>query len=491
MRIQKLIIKAIHQDLFSDNVTEINFGNITLITSAENGTGKTSLLRFLLYSFGYTIPSTQGFDMKNYSTELYLEYNDNIRLIKRIENKLTITFEDNVIIEFNLGLDKDKKKSIATIFEVDNTAILPFLLGTFYMDQDKGWKLFNRGKVIGIHSFYIEAFIFALENEETNLEFYGKIKNLEDEIERYSAISDVYKLKSNVRNNKPINKQTDLAKELLLKKATLNYDIDQLSSQIYSLKQITTNNEYLGSMIENYKLLISYEGKDFVLKKSHIKNFEANQNITNVDISDLKIEKEELGKQLEEIIVEIEKTHELLSVKELSDELINEIHDIPLNEVNLKELIFKKKKELSELKKQENEAIQTNAHDVYSFLKEKIKKYTQQLGVFEYIEKDDDYVLTRNLKAYSGVTLHKLALSYKLAYYDCIKKYLNIEIPFIIDSPGTGEATDANINLMMQVLYHNFQNSQIIIASLKVEDINIQIDKKIFIEGRLMEKRNY
>ena len=40
------------------------------------------------------------------------------------------------------------------------------LLGTFYVDQEKGWTILNRGVVIGSNHFNIEELIRGLSNRD-------------------------------------------------------------------------------------------------------------------------------------------------------------------------------------------------------------------------------------------------------------------------------------------------------------------------------------
>ena len=52
------------------------FDKSTLIYSDKNSKGKTTLLRFILYSIGYNIPSTKKINFNNFTTELLLSNNN-------------------------------------------------------------------------------------------------------------------------------------------------------------------------------------------------------------------------------------------------------------------------------------------------------------------------------------------------------------------------------------------------------------------------------
>ena len=76
----------------------------TLITSKVNSVGKTSLLRMLLYSLGYKIPSTKGlnFNKMYFITEIninkidyeFFRHNDNLK-INNITNKSSMILAEN------------------------------------------------------------------------------------------------------------------------------------------------------------------------------------------------------------------------------------------------------------------------------------------------------------------------------------------------------------------------------------------------------------
>ena len=67
MKIEKLYIS---NGIF--NPIEVIFDKNTLITSDANARGKTTLLRFLLHSLGYKIPSTKKVNMMERFTEVYV-----------------------------------------------------------------------------------------------------------------------------------------------------------------------------------------------------------------------------------------------------------------------------------------------------------------------------------------------------------------------------------------------------------------------------------
>ena len=121
---------------------------VNLIFSKKNSRGKTTLLRILLYGLGYSIPNTKKmkFEKLDIKVELETEHLNKIVLnrINRFMIEVTVGSEKKTLI-----LPNQQNELHKLIFNTSNIDILSNLLGSFYVDQEKGWTLLNRGKVIG------------------------------------------------------------------------------------------------------------------------------------------------------------------------------------------------------------------------------------------------------------------------------------------------------------------------------------------------------
>ena len=119
----------------SERVIDFSAG-VNLIFSKDNSTGKTTLLRFLLYSLGYNIPNTRKikFDTCEVETMIHCETAGEIKLFRY----------SNDFIEATIN---DKKKTFilpdqlfdlhSIIFNTSNSDVLSNILGAFYTDQEK------------------------------------------------------------------------------------------------------------------------------------------------------------------------------------------------------------------------------------------------------------------------------------------------------------------------------------------------------------------
>ena len=115
----------------------------------------------------------------------------------------------------------------------------------------------------------------------------------------------------------------------------------------------------------------------------------------------------------------------------------------------------------------------------------RVKKYASILGVEDMLDNNTTFLLTDNLKRYSGAKLHLLVFAYRLALLKEIQNTTGECIPLIIDSPMAGELDEDNLSKMFQLLNTEFSNNQLIIASIfdinKITPINkiITLDKGV------------
>ena len=127
---------------------EIKFTDfVNLIYSKKNSSGKTTLLRIMLYGLGYDIPSTKklNFDKLQILLEIYNEKEESIKLVRINKN----------IIEIELNAEKQtfilpeqREELLRLIFGSSSRDVLDNLLGSFYMDQGldpiKSWCSYRK-----------------------------------------------------------------------------------------------------------------------------------------------------------------------------------------------------------------------------------------------------------------------------------------------------------------------------------------------------------
>ena len=161
--------------------------NVHIFYSAVNSTGKTTLMRAILYTLGFNIPDTELIKFGNYEFTMKLQVNGKIFDIVRKNNLMIVNTN-----EFDLPVDELTVRTI--LFGSTNQDLLNNILGTIYFDQDKGWTLLNRGTIIGINRFCIENFFRGLNNDDSldTFKLESELKAINKKIAQYSLMSNSF-----------------------------------------------------------------------------------------------------------------------------------------------------------------------------------------------------------------------------------------------------------------------------------------------------------
>ena len=182
-----MIIKSLKVSDSKNNYL-YNFEEKTMIFSHENSKGKTTLLRFILYALGYQIPATEGIgDFNKFKFEILINIDDKDQKIFRQNDYVEVLIDDNVY-KYTLPIQENELHS--TIFGIDNIVILNNLLAVYYIDQEKGWTLLNRGKIIGNIRFNIEEFVAGISEIDIN-NLLSEKKVLNNELKKYRYFKNV------------------------------------------------------------------------------------------------------------------------------------------------------------------------------------------------------------------------------------------------------------------------------------------------------------
>ena len=450
------------------------FDKLSLIWSKDNSYGKTTLIRFILYAFGFDVPSTKRIKLDKYWTELVID-NPSKKVVRNNNYFVVECLDCDCKKEFDLSTSSLNAHSF--LFGLNNVRVIDNLLGTFYIDQEKGWTLLNRGKVISSRiGFNIEEFIIGLSNKDTS-SFDARIDKLQEDIDRYSAIFNVVSLSEEQQQG---YKEEEQLSDLKCIKSNLKSAIREKEKQRKEIKTIFDNNNKLIEIIESYRIMVRIpQSKEEVrVTKENIIDYGINQFMLGSQINEIDIEIEQLKKELAENDVLLQEYDGLINVDEASKQIMAQVKATNLNQTKLETLIESLKAEKRQLEEERNTLV---SHDclVENFLSEKIKSFAEKLKVFDrYVNKEKNYLKTRNLKEYTGALYHKVTLCYRLAYYSIVKEYLNLELPFIIDSPGSAEVKPEGMAEMLS-LVKDVVKEQIIVSSIYENELGIPESKKI------------
>lgn len=457
---------------------EISFSKKTnLIYSTKNSCGKTTFIRSILYALGYGIPSTKGLPFKKMEFELIVESkNIEYKLIRRQDYMSVMNAEE----ERNYTLPIDLYDIHSLLFGTNNANILDSILGAFYVDQEKGWTMLNRGKAIGSIHFSIEQLVIGISGRDASA-LISKIKKINRELAKYKYMYSVSEyqeeLNEFIGNVSYDSFDETIEKELMM----LKMQKYSLENNIKQIKMILRRNKQVFDLVDEMKLVVKMEdGREVLVTKDNLVGYQDN---TDYLIAKRKILEGDLAEYDKKIFrLETQKREEgkLFDSETLIEQFDAKIKNINIDSVSVAKVITsltsdknKAKTELENLAKNNNDAITT----LYNY----IKKYGNEFGL------EDDYfsnIFTRDLKSLSGAILHKLVFAFKLAYIKVITDKIGVALPIILDSPSGREVEQDTIQLMLDVLQRDFSDHQIIIAFIfdfKLKDKNIiQFEKSLF-----------
>lgn len=476
-----MIFKSIHlKEGFFERTIKFSAG-VNLIHSEKNSCGKTTLLRFMLYALGYNIPNTRKFKFSRCEVELEIEV-DTIGIVffRRYNNNiLEVTLENKkrtfILPEQRIDLHK-------RIFRTQNIDILENLLGAFYVDQEKGWTLLNRGVVIGSIHFNIEELIRGLAGYDCS-GLIRKEAQTSRELKKYKQMFSIAQYKETLNEElgtliaDGYEDEIDVAmNQLMLRKKQLKFELRRIDNTLADNKRFK---KFIGDM----KLLIEApDGSVFPVKENNIVGM---NDVVDLLITKRKLVSTELNKissQLDKLEKEKSKEYEQLEFYKSASQLDlfdKRLAQIPLNPLAIKQEIARLEKEIKLIRNKITN-LTKNDNKVVLEMAKNVIKYAEELGLGNQEIIPASYIFTSNLKELSGAVLHKMIFAFRLAYIIAIENVIKVKLPIILDSPSGKEVDQSNIKLMMDILKRDFSDHQIIIASIFKYDF----DKVNYIEIR-------
>lgn len=441
--------------------------NNNLIFSKFNSSGKTTLLRSILYGFGYKIPHTKYFKFSKCTTDLLLKgtINGDIQLSRNNEDSIKLIYKQKSEI---FVLPEQHKDVLEIIYGTSNIELLNNILGAHYIDQEKGWTLLNRGVVIGSIHFNIEELLRGLNNKDSE-NLLASQQKLKNKIDKYKHILNIAEYKRSVA-------QLDYSLVPEEKNERIASEIDQLqirknllNKKIKSISRTLNDNRRFKKFISEMSILIRDEsGKEIQVTSENIVGLN--------DSIDLLIAKMKMyEKLLIQLTKEIDKLEVIRKREESQLSFIKSIDPIelfdttisrlPLNENVIENNLKDLQNELGEINKKLNDLSRSNNSSMNNIIKS-INRFAKKLNLDGSENFGEKYLFTSNLKELSGAVLHKTVFAFKLAYILEIQNKLNIKLPIILDSPSGKEVDQENIQKMMDILQDEFRDNQIIIASI-------------------------
>ena len=460
--------------------------SVNLIFSKENSKGKTTLLRFMLYSLGYNIPNTRKirFDRCEIVTTILV---DNV-------GKMVLSRYSNDFIEATVA---DEKKTYIlpdqlhdlhkVIFGTDNTDVLNNILGAIYADQEKGWTLLNRGTAIGSIRFNIEELIRGLSGCDCS-DLIRKETQLSKELSKYRQMASVAKYREEivaesgtlVSDSYSVESDATIAQLLMQQKA--------LQSELRRIDKSLSGNKRVRQYVAEMKLTVRLpDGTIFPITADSIVGLTdtidfliAKRKIVSADLRSVMHQLANTQKEQENEAEQLA----FFQSESMIDIFDRRIASVPIDASAIAKEIKRLEKMLKVVRKEISRKTKSDTGVVMS-LYENMVKYAAELGVGNSESIASSYLFTSNLKELSGAVLHKTVFAFRLAYITEIEKHLGIKLPIILDSPSGKEVDQANIQLMVNILKRDFSGNQSIIASIFQYDF--ETVNTIEIVNRLIE----
>lgn len=476
-------MKFINLEVIYDGVSrKFNFSEYTnLILSKENSVGKSTLLRLLFYAMGYSIPSTKGINFSKVSCKLLLETMQGQFLLERNNNQLEMEIDNK---KYLFILPNESEELHALVFGSNNISVITNIIGAIYLDQEKGWTLLNKGFVIGRIYFNLNQLVAGLAErdiEELELELFS----VNTELKKYKTMKNLYDYKTSLIDLDSSVTSDDYIDELERDINVLRFEKNNLDKQIKEMELSIKDNKAFVKYIENMKLFVVDGEREILVTKDNLANFDDNQNLINTRKKILEIRSSKIDTKINKVKNQIDKESQLVSLQSEIQKFDNQVADLIINPLSVDKIIKQLKNRDHELKEIIKNKITIN-NNVINNLYFTIKKYAQELNVYQYMDDNKNYIFTNDLKGLSGAVYHKIVFIFKIAYVIEIEKYLKIKLPIVLDSPSGREVDQKNIEDIMNILNRDFKENQIIIASIyedyKFDSISkIEISKGLFL----------
>lgn len=459
---------------------------VNLVFSKANSKGKTTLLRFMLYSLGYNIPSTRKIKF------------DHCEVIARIHSDsvgdMILSRFDNGFIEAAYEGEKttyilpDQLHNLhKIIFGTENVDVLNNILGAIYSDQEKGWTLLNRGTAIGSIRFNIEELIRGLSGCDCS-DLIRSEKQLAKELSKYRQMFSVAKYRESiiaesrtlVADNYTVESDAVISQLLIQQNA--------LQNELKRIDKTLTDNKRVRHYVAEMKLMIQLPdgttvpvtAENVVGLSDTIDYLIAKRKMISADLRSVMHQLSELQKEQ----TDEEEQLAFFRSERLIDIFDKKIAAVPIDAVAIDKEIKRLEKALKAVRKEISVKTKSDTGVIKS-LYENMVKFATELGVGNGESIASSYLFTSNLKELSGAVLHKTVFAFRLAYIAEIEKHLGIKLPIILDSPSGKEVDQANIQLMINILKRDFSGNQIIIASIfqyDFDSVNL-----VEIKNRLIE----
>ena len=446
---------------------------LNIIYSKKNSVGKTTFLRAIFYAIGYPIPSTKG--IKFDKMEFWLTIDNNNKRFKLYRQNSYLSVDDGTNqIDYSLPTDWYEVHSLLT--GCDNKEILDNLLGASYMDQEKGWTLLNRGKVIGNIPFNIEALVRGLGGKACSDELL-QLEAVKRQLKKYEYMYSVAEYQEAIYEAGEDIEYDEFDEAIDRRIEILRAERKPILDEMKQIKNILRKNKLLAEYIADMKLMVQTPmGDEIPVTQETLVGFNDNNELLSARREMLAASLDEINRKIVSFEKKRVKDNQLFKVQTVIEAFDSDIKKISVDAIATQRIIDQLKRERKKLQERIRAMTKQN-NDVVEELHECISAYAKKLDINEvYVASNKDYIFTNDLKSLSGTILHKIVFSFKLAYIKLIKEKTGIILPIVLDSPTGREVELDTVEKMLQIIQRDYPEHQLIIASIHDYCLN---DKKI------------
>lgn len=465
MKIKEIVIET------NDEYGKFSFGDNTFISSDKNRSGKTTLMRSIVWAMGIKGHFlTDKIDVKTLKTiltfdnevQLYRK-NDEIKVLRNgVEKQFDITSEYDEFINFAYGL---------------STSLFEALLFGCYIDQDNGWKVINRGKISPNSSNYnLENLLLLISKQEQ------KAREYEDLWKRYKGIEkkaiELKEAKKVMRYSAKTIKLSESQEVIISRMNHYNNLLEKSRERLKVLRTSASSDRKFIDFIDNNDVMVSVDGKMHKLTKDSlvVNQFENIWIKREIELVQKNIT--EYSLKLDELASSISQQLELFNDSNTDNEAIKEFGFL---NSKIDNMIFNLKSKRTNIKKTMDNFISRNAKVFNEF----IASITE---ICDFVKVDPRKIISsEKWKGLSGTRRMVLVLSIRVAFNKIAFDQGLPSLPMIIDSPAANEIDDefiAKINEIIEKI-----EGQKVIASLATTGIKFESDVQIKLGNQLLTSK--
>lgn len=441
----------------------IPIGQHTSYFSDSNSTGKTTLLRSILYGLGFDIPNTPNVAYDEYCFKLSVVVRKKVFDLERRGSLFVVDGKP-----FDLPAERTLVHSV--LFGESNADILNNILGTFYIDQDYGWTIVGYGHFGGSNMYNLSSLLDGLNHFDDN-GLKNEIANISKEIKKYRFIESAVEKRNefletesgDIVKNEPTFEVDELKRTL----SEVEFKLNKVNNDITNIEAALRKNRRFSSYVSemNLSVMDPESGNIVPINESTLCDLpDLNESLKYRKLI-LQGEREKLKQQKINILARIPKYESIVSIKSEADKFLSDINGVDLN--GLKTIILQleneKRKKTETLKQLQS----TTNLWINKFL-DYVKTFSLFLGnIPEEYYSSTKYIYMKKRPTLSGAMLHQVSLCYHLSAVKICEEKIGVSLPLIIDSPAGREVVEETMNNTLLLLKKYFSKNQIIFATIK------------------------